>query len=307
MYESWRIRCSASSAQTPAPMFLLLALSLFGAPNDTVTSALNSDIRTILSAYTDGVVAVSVRDPEHGVTIDIRGNRLFHAASTMKVPVMIEVYQRAKMGHFSVTDSLLVVNEFRSIADGSAYSIARDSDDAIYERLGTGMAIRDLVYQMITVSSNLATNLLIDLVSPDSVQLTIERLGTTSMDVRRGVEDMRAFELGLNNTATSADLATLLLALAEGRAVTPADDAEMVSIMEQQTFREMIPAGLPGGIRVANKTGFISSARHDAAIVFTDDHAPYVLVVLTEGITDHSVVEELTYRIAAATHARLRG
>ncbi|MDX1488508.1 MAG: serine hydrolase [Acidiferrobacterales bacterium] len=248
-----------------------------------------------------------MRDPATGTRLDLNGDRLFHAASTMKVPVMIELYRQARLGRFSLDDSLLVENAFRSIVDGSPYRIEDDSDDAIYERLGQQMAIRDLIYQMITVSSNLATNLLIGYVSADSVQATIERMGTREMRVLRGVEDIKAYRQGLSNSATSSDLAVLLQALMENRAVSDEDDVEMIDILLDQRFNEMIPAGLPEGVRAAHKTGSITRINHDAAIVLPDDADPYVLVLLTEGIDDHAVSAALGARITALVHARLRG
>ena len=225
----------------------------------------------------------------------------------MKVPVMIEVFRQAEAGRLALDDSLEVENAFRSIVDGSPYRIEDDSDDAIYERLGGKMAVRDLVYQMITVSSNLATNLLIGHVGADSVQQTIERLGTDTMRVLRGVEDIKAYRQGLSNTATAADLARLLEAIMQGRAVSPQADAAMVEVLLDQRFNTMIPAGLPEGARAAHKTGWITAIHHDAAIVYPEEGAPYVLVILTEGIEDEKESAALGAEVARLVHEALRG
>ncbi|MGI9174248.1 MAG: serine hydrolase [Rhodothermales bacterium] len=279
-----------------------------------VRDALRDSIQAVLAHHPEATVAVAVRDPQtdpassagQAVRLDLNADRPFHAASTMKVPVMIEVFRQAKAGRFAMDDSLAVENAFRSIVDGSPYQIEDDSDDAIYERLGQNMAIGDLVYQMITVSSNLATNLLIQHVAADSVQRTIEALGTDSMRVLRGVEDIKAFRQGLSNTATAADLALVLEAIMEGRAVSPEADSEMVQILLDQRFNTMIPAGLPEGARAAHKTGWITGIHHDAAIVYPEGGAPYVLVVLTEGIEGEDVSAALGAEIARLTHAALR-
>jgi len=238
--------------------------------------------------------------------LDLNGDRAFHAASTMKVPVMIEVYRQAALGRFALDDSLLVENAFRSIVDGSAYSIEDDSDDSIYERLGRKMSIRDLVYQMITVSSNLATNLIIDYVSADSVQATCEELGTQEMKVLRGVEDIKAYRQGLSNSATATDLAVLFDALLRGAAVSPEADRAMIDVLLDQQFNTMIPAGLPEGVRVAHKTGWITRIHHDAAIIYPARGEAYVLVILTEGIDDEAVSAALGAEITRAVHAALR-
>lgn len=288
-------------------LLLLAACRTPGAVPPDRTAALTAALERLAAQHPDALLAVAVRDPATGTTVDLNADTLLHAASTMKVPVMIEVYRRAEAGLLSLDDSLRVENAFRSIVDGSPFAIEDDSDDAIYTRLGRRMAVRDLVYQMITVSSNLATNLLIDHVGAVSVQTTSERLGTRRMQTRRGVEDLLAYERGLNNQATAADLATLLEALRQGRAVSPAADAAMREVLLAQRFNSMIPAGLPPGTRVAHKTGEITAHRHDAAIVYPAQGAPYTLVVLTRGLADGEAATAWGREAARLVHTYLRG
>lgn len=270
-------------------------------------SALQSSIDAVLSGYPEATVAVAVRDPATGTVLDLHAERSFHAASTMKVPVMIEVFAQAEHGRFALDDSLTIRNSFRSIVDGSAFSISDDSDTAIYEHLGDPMSVRDLTERMITQSSNLATNLVIEHVTPDSVRHTVARLGAAGMRVLRGVEDIKAYRQGLSNTTTAPALATLLLALLEERTVSPTADSSMVDILLDQRHNTMIPAGLPEGTRVAHKTGWITRIHHDAAIVFPERTPPYVLVILTEGVEEHTRSSRLGAEIARVVHTALRG
>jgi len=271
-----------------------------------MSQMLAKNIDAILFDYSNAEVAISIIDQSRNIIVHGNGERPFHAASTMKVPVLIELYRQKSLGHLSLNDSLLVKNEFRSILDGSSYAIEDDSDDAIYENLSSMMSLRDLAYQMITVSSNLATNLLIDFLSADSVQATSERLGTLNSYTLRGVEDLKAFDEGLNNTMTSRDLAILMEAIRTGNAVSPEDDDEMVAIMRDQFFNSMITAGVPREAEVAHKTGSITNIHHDAAIIYPPDDDSFVLVVMTEGIEDRTVSSELGARIAAAVYQVLR-
>ena len=224
----------------------------------------------------------------------------------MKVPVLIEVYRQAAAGRFSLDDSLRVENDFTSIVDGSPFRIGDDSDDALYEHTGHALPIRDLAERMITVSSNLATNLIIELVQADSVQRTMEHMGTRTMRVLRGVEDIKAFERGLNNTATASDLAVLLDAIRSNEAVSRAASEAMRDILLEQEFNKMIPAGLPGTARVAHKTGWITGIVHDAAIVYPENAPPYVLVILTEGFDDHATASQVGAEIARIVHEAVR-
>ena len=273
---------------------------------DAVTD-LEATIDGIVARYDGADVAVSLRATVAGapVRFDRQPDAVYHAASTMKVPVMVEAFRLVEAGRLGWDDAVPVENRFRSIVDGSEFSIEDDSDDALYERMGQTVTVRTLVERAITTSSNLATNLLIELVSADSVQATVDRLGAPGMRVLRGVEDLKAFEAGLSNETTAEALATLFVALRDGRAVSPGSDAAMRDILSDQRFNEMIPAGLPEGVRVAHKTGEITAIHHDAGIVYPEATAPYVLVILTRGLADPDASAALGAEASAAVYAWL--
>ncbi len=233
----------------------------------------------------------------------------FHAASTMKVPVMIQVFRDADSGRVRLDDSIEVTRTFRSILDGSAYDLdpADDSDSSLYARAGGRASVRELVELMITVSSNLAANLLIDLVSAARINRTAHRLGADSIAVLRGVQDIPAFNAGLNNNTTARDLGVLLWAIAADEAASPAACRQMVAVLERQRFNDGIPAGLPRGTRVAHKTGDITAINHDAAIVYPRRGSPYVLVVLTRGITDQKDSSRLIADLSALVYRHAAG
>jgi beta-lactamase class A len=213
----------------------------------------------------------------------------FHAASTMKVPVLIELFHQVREGRLKLDDPLLIKNEFHSLVDGSIYTLdaADDSEAELYKAAGQTRTLRQLSELMITVSSNFATNLLIEKLGVDNIRATVQSLHADGMNVLRGVEDGKAFEKGMNNTTTARGLLVLLEAIAEGKAVDPESSREMIEILERQKFNEGIPAGLPPGTRVAHKTGEITKIHHDAAIVFAP--RPFVLVILVRGIAETKV------------------
>ena len=235
-------------------------------------------------------------DGRHEVLID--PDKTFHAASTMKVPVMIELYRQAEAGTLKLDEPLPIRNEFHSIVDGSVYqlSVGDDSDAEVYSAVGKTMTLRQLCEAMITVSSNFAANLLIERVGAENVRKTVTRLGADGMVVLRGVEDQKAFDKGLNNATTARALAVLMEKLAAGKAVSASADAEMVAILKRQKFHDAIPSGLPDGTAVAHKTGNITKIHHDAAIVYGPH--PYVLVVLVRGIEDQKVSAALIASIS---------
>ena len=165
------------------------------------------------------------------------------------------------------------------------------------------MRVDTLLRLMITRSSNFATNTLITLVGADAVTKTMRELGARRIEVRRGVEDGKAFERGLNNTTTARDLAIILRAIEEGRAAPPDATRQMLSILMAQEFNEKIPAGLPAGTRVAHKTGDITAVSHDAAIVYPTGRSPYILVVLTRGIADGARSAKLIADISSIVYS----
>ena len=209
-----------------------------------------------------------------------------HAASTMKVPVMIQVYRDADAGLLALDDSLPVVNAFTSIVDGSSFTVspADDSDSTLYGRVGTNATIRELVELMITVSSNFATNLLIQRVGAERVTATMRELGADSINVLRGVEDQKAYDAGLSNTTTARDLGLVATAIAEDRAASAASCRDMEAVMSRQRFNEGIPAGVPADARVSHKTGEITAIHHDFGIVTAGDGTRYVLALMVRGL-----------------------
>jgi beta-lactamase class A len=210
----------------------------------------------------------------------------FHAASTMKIPVMIELFHQVKEGKIRFDDPLLIHNEFHSIIDDSPYKLdpTDDSETDLYKAEGQTRTLRQLCDLMITVSSNFATNLLIQKLGVENIRASVHSLGADGMNVLRGVEDSKAFEKGLNNTTTARALAILLAAIAEGKALDTDSSRQMIEILERQHFNEGIPAGLPPGTRVAHKTGEITKIHHDAAIVYAP--RPFVLVILVRGLEE---------------------
>jgi beta-lactamase class A len=249
-------------------------------------------------------VAVAFRDLQTGRELFVNERVSFHAASTMKVPVMFEVYREARAGILRLDESIAVKNEFKSIADGSAFSVspADDSEQTLYKKIGGTETVRELVRLMITESSNLATNILIDRVTPARVRGLLRSMGARDMRVLRGVEDGKAFERGMNNTTTARDLLILFRALAEGRAVSTEASREMADVLAAQKFNEGIPAGLPASVRVAHKTGSITKIEHDAGVVYPPNRKPYVVVVLVRGIADEARAHKLIADISRAVY-----
>lgn len=284
-------------------------------------AALEARLRTRIAREAPAEVAVALVDLETGRRIGIGADVAMHAASTMKVPVLLELYRQAAAGRFSLDEPVVVENEFTSIADGSRYTLSPedDSDAGLYEMIGKTTTLRDLARRMTVRSSNLATNLLIERITADSVRATMQALGAEGMRVLRGVEDGPAYRRGMNNMVTADAFARVLEAIARceteaplGQAVerlklSPDDCAEITGILADQEFTEKTPAGVPPGTRVANKTGWITGIDHDGAIIYPPGRAPYVLVVLTRGFTDRAAAAKVAADLSRLAWDELTG
>ncbi len=287
----------------------LCALAALGAASARAQGGTASALRARIARSGAQAVGLYFRTLDGRDSLLLDAAQRFHAASTMKIPVMIQVFRDVDAGTLRLGDSLPVRRTFRSILDGSPYELdpADDSDSTLYGRVGTRASVRGLVELMITVSSNLAANLLIDRVGAARANRTAHELGADSIAVLRGVEDIPAFNAGLNNTATARDLGVLLLGVANGTAASPASCRAMVDVLARQRFNDGIPAELPPGTRVAHKTGEITAINHDAGIVYPARGPAYVLVVLTRGIKEQETSSRLIADLSLMVYRRATG
>jgi beta-lactamase class A len=278
----------------------VLVTLLFAGCASSRSETLPAAIDRVLAAHPQQTIAVAYIDLQTGHNLERNEREVFHAASTMKVPVMLGIFEAVTRGEMRLDQPVAVHNEFTSILDGSKYSLEarEDSDPTLYDAIGTSLPLRELVRRMIVRSSNLATNIVIELIGAPRVMTLMKAIGANDVQVLRGVEDDKAYHAGMNNTTTARDLAIIFRTLAESRAVSPEASAEMIDILLAQEHNDGIPRGLPPGTRVAHKTGSITRIAHDAGVILGDDGSKRVLVVLTRGFERHadaeSVIAEIT-------------
>jgi beta-lactamase class A len=272
---------------------------------------LREAVRTIGKEAGVRGLAVAYHDYETRTSWSYRGDEWFHAASTIKIPVLVGVFGATHAGEMEPESRVHVRNRFISVADGSAFRVgsSRDANAEVHRMIGRTMRVSELARHMIVTSSNLATNLLLDVVGIEPMRRTLKELNLDDgVELRRGVEDERAYDRGINNRVTADGLLRVLRLIAERRAFSPDASERMLEILHAQEFRTGIPAGLPSDARVANKTGEISTAAHDAGIVYLPDREPYALVVLTDWDADVTAGRRDTIAgVSRAVYRRLTG
>jgi beta-lactamase class A len=247
--------------------------------------ALRAQIENIEKESGAKAIAVALHDGETGIELHYKADRWFHAASTIKVPILLGVFAAIDRGDLLPHSRVHVRNRFLSVVESIPFRVesGRDANSAVHNAIGKMMRVDELAYHMITTSSNLATNLLLGVIGPDAVNRTLKELEVEDgIELKRGVEDELAFEKGINNNVTADGLLRILVLLSEGRAFSPALSRRMMDILHGQEFNQGIPARLPKAARVAHKTGEISTVAHDAGVVYLPKRKPYVLVILTE-------------------------
>ena len=243
----------------------------------------------------------------HGRAAYTRDDEAVHyAASTMKLPLLVAAYRLAERGRLDLDTEVVVHNSFRSAYDGSVFSLRQedDQDDDTWARIGQTAVLRTLARHAVVRSGNLATNLLLERVGPGEVASVLADAGCSPRTtLPRGIEDSAAREAGLDNLVTAADLARVLGAVAERRLAGAETCSEIERVLAAQEHRDQVPAGLPEGTYVANKSGWVDGVAHDVALVRPTERPPYVLAVCTTADAPEAVLYGLAAEISAAAWA----
>lgn len=248
-----------------------------------------SQLEALASHFKGKTISIAVYDLQTQKEILMNADEMMHPASTMKVPVMMEVFRQAYEGLLSLADRLEIYNSFTSVADGSDFSLEEtdDSELTLYQRIGETETIRELNRLMIVRSSNLAANLLMERVGTGRVDAFIKELGIADMRVIRGLEDKKAYHLNINNSASARSSTRMLRLIAEGKVISKETCDEMIRVMLGQEFNESIPALLPADVNVAHKTGWTGDFFHDIGIVYPPKRKPYALSLFTRGFPEN--------------------
>jgi beta-lactamase class A len=252
-------------------------------------------------------VAVATHDYESGRSFEIDSDRWFHGASVIKVAILLGLLKNADDNTLRLEDPLHVRNRFVSMSDGSIFRIdrERDGDTECHQRIGRTMHLSELARAMIVRSSNLATNLLLDLLGAANIRRVLSEAGISGVRIVRGVEDEAAFKRGMINEMTPSGARQLFRVVCEGKFLREDTRSLMLEILLAQEFNSMIPAGLPGGVKVAHKTGEISTHSHDAGIVYAPDRKPYVVSIFTESDPGVNSRAKAVAKISAEIHSFL--
>lgn len=257
---------------------------------------------------TPPLVAVAAVDVATGrVVLDQQADVACYAASTLKVAILVALHRAADRGRLSLDQQVPVATSWPAAGGGDFALVPDDDDPQLASCAGKQVPVRDLAEHMITRSSNVAANVVLDLVGFEAVAAAISAVEATGCRLRHHFGDRRARAAGPANTATAAGLAALAAAVGGGRAATPDACREMLGVLARQEQRDLIPAALPPGPRCANKTGWADGVLHDVAVVCAPGIPPYALAICTSGFADPEEAGARLRAAAARAHTAISG
>lgn len=206
--------------------------------------------------------------------IYVNSDEVFPSASVIKVPILLACLKQAEEGHVNL-DQLTVITE-------------RVGGSGVLQSLSSlaSLTIKDLLTLVITVSDNVATNMVIDLLGIEAINQEMERLGLKSTNLNRKMMDFAAIQRGFDNVTCPSDMVKCLKAINEGAFLSEESKEIALSIMHAQQFLDKLPAMMdPDRVFIANKTGGLPNVEHDCAIFKYNGKTAYA-AVLTDQLTD---------------------
>jgi beta-lactamase class A len=224
----------------------------------------------------------------NGVVVAERNERRrFRAASTVKIPIMIEFYRQIDAGTVSLDDVRPLLDDDRTPGSGVLQHF----------RAGVALTLGDLCTLMIAISDNTATNLLLDLVGMDRIAGTMRSLGMMDSEIGRRMLGRLPTEQEGENWATPLDYATALMAITGGTAASPAGCEQMLTMLERQTGTRRVTRYVPVGVRCGSKPGSLLGVTNDVGFVQTAD-GTLVVSVFCEDLASEEEAERVIAEIA---------
>lgn len=229
----------------------------------------------------EGTLAMVIEDLVDKRRFELRGEEVFAAASTIKVPIMVSAFRRRDEG---TLDFGSLVSIPKSQAAGGS-GVVKELHD------GVELSVLDLVTLMIIISDNTATNAVIDLVGLEAASRSAKESGAVSTLIRRKLVGAAFYarpdySLDIDNTTSASDMVSIMKAIYHNKAAAPESCSQMLDILMRQQVNDRIPQMLPQGTRVAHKTGEFQTTRHDVGIVYPVQGKPYAISMLTKDLKD---------------------
>jgi beta-lactamase class A len=259
-------------------ILVAVTLLLFGALSARADAAAPGPLGVLqtqlsaMSLHAPGSVGIMVEDLATGLTSSVNANAQMPAASTIKIPVMVEVFKRLAHGDFDLNRKVTLQQSDRDWGWG----------DLAHARRGSRYTVSKLLTLMITESDNTAANMLIRLVGRRAINNEMAELGLTQTRLHDYIRSTGPIHYALRSSAN--DMVKLMTAMARFQLIDEWSSREMISIMTEQHHNGLIPQPLPRGTTIAHKTGELHDTLNDVGIVYLSNE-PYAIAVMATNLS----------------------
>lgn len=214
--------------------------------------ALKRQIQTLAAKYDYLSPGMFFMEVDTGNYLDINGEKIFPAASTIKLPILMALFQAVDSGKVRLNDTLTVRRDL--ITGGSG---------ELQNSPGARLSVLQTATKMIAISDNTGTNMIIDkLGGKKALNLKFKSWGLRKTVINRLLGDFKG-----TNTTSPADLVRLSALLAKRQLISESSRSKVLDILNQTENRKLLPAGLGKGAAIAHKTGTLGRLIGDAGII----------------------------------------
>lgn len=234
----------------------------------------------------DGTIGVAVKALHKDFQFLTNAGEVFHAASIIKVPILIELFRQVQKGVVPLEQEVILRDSDKIGGAGILMELHQ----------GISLTVRDLAILMIVISDNTASNLLIDIVGLDRVNRMMDEMGMSGSRLKKKFM-IPSPDPGIFNVTTPCDTMSILEKLYKGEILSGDLTSEAIEILSRQQYREKIPLLLPPDMKIAHKTGEVSGVRHDAGIVFLEDN-PYVICLFTKDVGNELAADRIIAEVS---------
>jgi beta-lactamase class A len=248
-----------------------------------------------------GTYEVAIYDFQTGDSTLVDAHVPLHAASLIKLPVMMAAFSLIDSGALALSEEVVVKREYKSLVDDSHFRVAP------VVRLPESASVRRLLRAMITVSDNIAANTLMERIGIDRIGEFLAGRGYAETHLVRFLMDERAFRQRQNNTMSAYDAMRMLRDIEQGRGFSAESRAEMLDLLLGQTNNDKIPAALPSGVSVAHKTGHIGGVEHDAGIVYLPSGSKYIIAFESTNLPSNQTGIEVARSVSLLAYKHFSG
>lgn len=227
---------------------------------------LNSQIKALMNRYRSLNPGMFFLDLQTGNYVDINGEKIFSAASTIKFPLLVALYQEIDAGRIKLNEKLVMRRGL----------IANEAGTMQFKPVGTKFSVLQTVTNMMVISDNTATNMIIDRLGGETkVNQRFRNWGLQNTVIRNNLPD-----IGGTNTTSPKDLVRLSALLSNNRLLSPKSRNQVLAIMRRNQNRSLLPAGIDKKAVIAHKTGTLRFILGDAGIIQMPNGKSYLAGIL---------------------------